>query len=204
MRPVCFVMLGFRPSRMLAALFLLAILLAWAGPVAADEGMWLFENPPVQLLQQRHGFTPSSAWLNHLMRAAVDFGGASGSFVSPDGLILTNHHVGADAIYKLSTAERDLLANGYVARTRADELRAPGLEVYALVDIVDVTAQVQAAATPEMSAAEARRAREQEIARIEQRSNDETGLRSNVVTLYRGGLYHLYRYKRYDDVGMLM
>ncbi|MBP6874570.1 MAG: S46 family peptidase [Candidatus Eisenbacteria bacterium] len=171
---------------------------------SADEGMWLFNDPPLELLQEKYGFSPSSEWLAHFMHAACRIDGASGSFISPDGLVITNHHVGFDAIYQLSTAENNLLADGFVASTLAEELPCPGMDVLSLVEIVDVTARVKGAAAEGASAADARDAREKEIAAIEQESKRKTGLESEVVTLYRGGLYHLYKYKRYDDVRLVL
>ena len=194
-------------SRILAvALVLLAAagLLALVAPARADEGMWLFTNPPRELLKGKYGFSPSPEWMDHLMHSSCRVDGASGSFVSADGLILTNHHVGSDAIYELSTPENDLLANGFVAHTFEEELRCPGMEVLALGEIVDVTARVKAAVPPGANAAAALAARDKEIALIEQESKEKTGLESEVVTLYRGALYHLYRYERYEDVRLVM
>lgn len=170
----------------------------------ADEGMWLFENPPVRQLEEQHGFVVTEPWLEHLMRSSVRFNsGGSGSFISEDGLVLSNHHVGADAIQKLSTPERDLLATGYHARRLADELPCVDLELNVLDSIEIVTERVNAAVPADASPEEAFRARRRVIAEIEQESFEKTGLRSNVVTLYQGGAYHLYRFKRYTDVRLV-
>ncbi len=169
----------------------------------ADEGMWLFNQPPRQLLQERHQFEITDAWLNHLQRSAVRVGGASGSFVSEDGLLISNHHVGADSLQKLSSAERNLLRDGFHARTPAEEIKCLDLELNVLQSIEDVTARVNGAvprdATPEAAFA----ARRDITAAIEKESLDRTGLRSDVVTLWQGGAYHLYRSKRYTDVRLV-
>ncbi|MFO0845030.1 MAG: S46 family peptidase [Gemmataceae bacterium] len=181
-----------------------AILLPGGPRVTADEGMWLLNEPPRSLLRQRHGFDLTDAWLGRAMQASVRFtNGGSGGFVSPDGLIVTNHHVGAGAIQKLSTKSANYLQDGFLAATRKQELKCPDLELNVLQEIVDVTARVKAAVKPGHSDADAARARRAVIAKIEKESTDKTGLRSDVVTLYQGGLYHLYRYKKYTDVRLV-
>jgi hypothetical protein len=180
----------------------------WAlGPVVtvnADEGMWLLNNPPRDLLQRKYGFALNDAWLERVQKASVRFNnGGSGSFVSPDGLVLTNHHIGAESLQKLSPKDRDYYRDGYLARTPAEELKCPDLELNVLQEMIDVTARVNAAVKPEMTPAQAFAARRAVMADIEQESLDKTGLRSDVVTLYQGGLYHLYRYKKYTDVRLV-
>jgi hypothetical protein len=183
-------------------LFGLALLLA-GGTGRADEGMWLYNHPPRELLRERYGFEPSAAWLEHLQQASVRFGGGSGSFVSADGLILSNHHIGAGSLQRLSTAGHNYMRDGFHARTRAEEKPVPGLEVSVLKSIADVTARVNGAVTAGLSDEAAFRARRAAIAAIEKESFDQTGLRSEVVTLYQGAEYHLYRYKRYPDVRLV-
>lgn len=190
-------------SSSLAAALGLAGLFSLAGPARADEGMWTFDNAPLQLIQQRYGLTLSPAWLEHVRKSAVRFG-ASASFVSKDGLLLTNHHVARGCIARLSTAERDLIANGFVAATREQELQCPGADARVLMSWEDVTATVTAAARPGMSDAEAAAARKAAIAKLESDCKSSTGMKCDVVTLYSGALYHLYRYKEWQDVRLVV
>lgn len=182
----------------------LALTLFSSGAVTArDEGMWTFDNLPLKLLAEKYNFTPTAAWLDKVRLSSVRFNdGGSGSFVSPS-LVLTNHHVAAGQIEKLSTAKKDYLKDGYYAASRAAELKCPDLELNVLTSMENVTDRVRAAAqagATEQAALEARRA---EIAGIEKESLDKTGLRSDVVTLYAGGEYWLYRYKKYTDVRLV-
>ncbi|MBI2825032.1 MAG: S46 family peptidase [Planctomycetia bacterium] len=178
--------------------------LATAHALQADEGMWLFTNPPAKMLKEKYGFEPTAEWLKHVRQSSVRFNsGGSGSFVSSDGLVMTNHHVGADCLQKLSTAEKDLIKTGFHARTRDEEVKCVDLELNVLVDIEDVTDRVKAAVTDESDQAEARKQRLAVMNTIEKESFDKTGLRSDVVTLYHGGKYHLYRYKKYTDVRLV-
>src|SRR5437763_455499 len=178
-----------------------AMLVATTISAQADEGMWLFNNPPLRQVKEKYQFEPTSQWLEHLQKASVRFNsGGSGSFVSADGLCITNHHVGADALQKASSEQHNYLKEGFYAKTNAEEIKCADLELNVLISIKDVTAQVNAAVKAGMPPDAASKARENAIAQIEKESKDKTGLRSDVVTLYQGGLYHLYRYKRYDDV----
>jgi hypothetical protein len=171
---------------------------------SADEGMWLFNYPPRKLLKDKHHFDATDAWLAHLQRSAVRFNnGGSGSFVSADGLVMTNHHVGADALQKLSTKDRDLMRNSFYARTPAEELKCVDLELNVLMSIEDVTEKVNAAVKSAGNSAEAEKQRRAAMNNIEKEASDRTGLRCDVVTLYQGGLYHLYCYKKYTDVRLV-
>ena len=170
----------------------------------ADEGMWLYENPPRQILRERHDFELTPEWLEHLMKASVRFNsGGSGSFVSADGLVLSNHHVGADALQKVSTPEHNYLRDGFHARRASEEIRCVDLELNVLQSIEDVTARVNAAIPEGTPPDQAVLARRKVISEIEKESLEQTGLRSNVTTLYQGGQYHLYRFKRYTDVRLV-
>ena len=170
----------------------------------ADEGMWLFNNPPSKQLKASYGFEVTDAWLEHVQKSSVRFNsGGSGSFVSEDGLALSNHHVGADALQKFGDKDHDYLRDGFHARTLAEEKRCLDLELNVLMSIEDVTDRVNAAVKPDVSAEEAFTARRAIINAIEKESFDKTGLRSDVVTLYQGGQYHLYRFKKYTDVRLV-
>jgi hypothetical protein len=170
----------------------------------ADEGMWLFNQPPREILRERYQFDASGAWLEHLQKSSVRFNsGGSGSFVSEDGLLISNHHVGADALQKLSTHEKNYVRDGFHAHTLAEEVKCLDLELNVLQSIEDVTARVNAAVPKDVDASKAFQARRKIIAQIEKESQDQTGLRSDVVTLWQGGAYHLYRYKRYTDVRLV-
>jgi len=185
--------------------FLAGLLLMSATATAcADEGMWVFNNLPLGTLKARYGFEPPPLWAEHLRSSAVRFNnGGSGSFVSADGLIMTNHHVGADTLSKLGTKDKDYYRDGFFTKTCDEEAKAPDLELNVLVGIEDVTARVTAGVTAGLDDAAAEKARRKAMAEIEKESTDKTGLRSDVVTLYQGGQYHLYTYKKYIDVRLV-
>jgi hypothetical protein len=173
-------------------------------PAHADEGMWVFNNLPKMQLKDKYDFEPTDAWVDHVMKSSVRFNsGGSGSFVSSTGLVLTNHHVGADTLHKISTSEHDYYKEGYWAKRLEDEAKAPDLELNVLQSIEDVTDRVNAAVKPGMKPGEAFGARRAVMSTIEKESLDKTGLRSDVVTLYQGGQYHLYRFKKYTDVRLV-
>jgi hypothetical protein len=170
----------------------------------AEEGMWLPNAIPAVELKSKYGFEASPAALEHLQKSAVRFStGGSGSIVSRNGLVMTNHHVGSDMLAKLSTPERDLLKTGFLAKSPAEELPCPDLELNVLWSIEDVTDRVIGAAKGAAHTAAAGAAKRKEIARIEDESEKSTGLTSEVVTLYQGGKYHLYRYRTYRDVKLV-
>jgi hypothetical protein len=172
--------------------------------VLAEEGMWTFDNLPLKQLQERYGFAPTPQWLDHVRLSSVRLNdGGSGSFVSPRGLVLTNHHVALGQLQKVSTDKKDYVKDGFYAARQADELKCPDLEVNQLVSMEDVTARVQGAVKSGMSEPDAFTARQAEIARITKESQDKTGLRSDIVTLYQGGEYWLYRYKKFTDIRLV-
>ena len=174
-------------------------------PAHGDEGMWLLNAPPRDRLARDYKFDLKSDWLSHLMRACVRFNnGGSGSFISRDGLVITNHHIGSDSLQKLSKPGHDLISLGYYAKDQAGELKCPDLELNALQSIEDVTAKIEASVTKDMSNETAAGARRAAMSTLEKDEAARTGLRCDVVTLYQGGLYHLYRYKKYTDVRLVM
>jgi hypothetical protein len=167
---------------------------------AFDQGMWTFNNVPKETIKQKYGFDVTDEWLQKVQLASVRFPNGSGSFVSPNGLVLTNYHIVEDAIGELSTATKDYAKEGFVARNQSQELKAEGLSLDQLVSIEDVTAVVNSTVKSDMSATDASAARRAQMTAIEAQSLQQTGLRSEVVTLYQGGQYNLYRYKRYTDI----
>ena len=176
-----------------------------AALLPADEGMWLFNNFPAKTVQAKYGFRVTQPFLDHLRLGAVRFNnGGTGSFVSPSGLLFTNHHVGADCIQKLGSGQKDYLKLGYLARTAAEEAACPDLEVNVLLRIEDVTLKVTAGITPQTPAAEANQMKKAAMSSLEKQCNASSGNRCDVVTLYSGGSYHLYEYKKYTDIRLVM
>ncbi len=169
--------------------------------IQADEGMWLFNNPPRAQLK-KYGFDPTEDWLTHVRLSSVRFNsGGSGSFVSPNGLVMTNHHVAAGDLEKVSTPEKNYLRDGFLAKNSDDEIKCKGLELNMLIGIKDVTADVEKAVPPGTAPADAFKKRQEKIAEIEKSAfNPEQNIRADVVTLYAGGQYHLYTFKKYTDI----
>jgi len=186
-------------------LFILGLILALGLPLAsADEGMWLYNAFPKDRVEKQHGFLLTQEWLDHLRLSSVRFNnGGSGSFVSADGLAFTNHHVGADCIAKLATSGADYMKTGFYAKTQADEPKCPDLELNVLVGIDDVTSKVNAAVTPSMSTADAGQAQRSAMSSVEKECSTSTGLRCDVISLYSGEVYNLYKYKKYTDVRLV-
>jgi hypothetical protein len=187
--------------RRTAAILALVVALPLAGH--ANEGFWPFNRIPKAAIKRDLGVDLSDAWIDRVQQASVRFPSGSGSFVSPDGLVLTNHHVSLDLLHKLSTPQRDLASKGFLAADRSQEMKAPDLELMSLQKIEDVTAKVNEAVKPSMSSAETLAARRSAIAAIEKESQEKTGLEAEVVTLYQGGQYHLYLYKKFTDVRLV-
>jgi len=188
-----------------AAVFTVVALLALAPPTLADEGMWTFDNPPVEAIREAYGFEVTPQWLKHVRLASVRFNdGGSGSFVSPRGLVVTNHHVAVGQLQKMSAEGTDYVADGFYAKAAGEEIPCADLELNVLESTENVTGRVLGAVREGMSDAEALRARKGAMAAISAESLEQTGLRSDVVTLYQGGEYWLYRYRKYTDVRLVM
>ena len=186
----------------------LSVLLAFAfigsNLAAADEGMWLYNEAPKDKIKAKYGFELTQAWLDHVRLSSVRFNnGGSGSFVSPDGLTFTNHHVGAGCVQQLSTEGHDYIKSGFYAKTQAEEAKCPNLELNQLVGIEDVTDKVNAGVKPGMSAADAGQAQRAAMSQIEKECSTQTGLRCDVVMFYSGQVYNLYKYKKYTDVRLV-
>jgi len=169
----------------------------------ANEGFWPFNRIPKAAIKQALGVELSEQWIDRVQQASVRFPSGSGSFVSPDGLVLTNHHVSLDLLHKLSTPEQDYASRGFTAADRSQEMKAADLELMTLQKIEDVTSKVNQALEPGMSSAATLAARRAAIAAIEKDAQGNTGLEAEVVTLYQGAQYHLYLYKKFTDVRLV-
>jgi hypothetical protein len=170
----------------------------------ADEGMWLYNEPPKDKIKATYGFELTQSWLDHVRLSSVRFNnGGSGSFVSPDGLTFTNHHVGAACVQQLSTEGHDYIKMGFYAKAQTEEAKCPNLELNQLVGIDDVTDKINAAVKPGMSAAETGAVQRAAMSQIEKDCTTSTGLRCDVVTFYSGQVYNLYKYKKYTDVRLV-
>ncbi|WP_133365610.1 S46 family peptidase [Qipengyuania sediminis] len=182
----------------------LAALAFAAPPAVAEEGMWTFDGFPAEQVRKEYGWAPDQAWLNRVQAAAVRLtGGCSASFVSPQGLILTNQHCVATCLADLSTAKDDVLAKGFVAERREVERKCPGQQAEVVTKIADVTAEVKAAFAGQTGAA-LTKARDAKIAELEKAGcPDAATTRCQVVSLFGGGQYKLYTYRKYSDVRMV-
>src|SRR5947208_12851637 len=165
--------------KFLSATVGLLVLVALSNHAFGDEGMWLFNNPPLKQFKEKYQFEPTPQWLDHLQKSSVRFNsGGSGSFVSPNGLCITNHHVGLDTLQKISTEKNNYVRDGFYAKTQKDEVKAADLELNVLVSIEDVSDRVKSAVQSNMSPDDSAKARGNVIAQIEKESKDKTGLRS--------------------------
>ncbi len=183
---------------------LLACIFASTTLATADEGMWLYNAPPKDKIKAKYGFELTQQWLDHVRLGSVRFNnGGSGSFVSPDGLTFTNHHVGAGCVQQLSTEGKDYIKTGFYAKTQAEEAKCPNLELNQLVGIEDVTDKINAGVKSGMSAAEAGTAQRAAMSQVEKDCATSTGLRCDVVVFYSGQVYNLYKYKKYTDVRLV-
>jgi hypothetical protein len=189
-------------KKLLVPLLTLAVLAILFSVVPrAEEGFWPYNSIPKAAIKAKYGFTVTDQWLNHLQLSTVRFGGGTGSIVSPDGLVLTNHHIALGSLQRLSTPEKDYVKNGFLAAAYADELKVPGMSLSVLQSIDDVTAKVTAVITPGMTPQELTAARQKAIQAIQ--GEPQTGVTKQVVALYAGALYNLYTYKVYSDVRLV-
>jgi hypothetical protein len=192
-------------NTLLSLALLLAISAMFVLPALADEGMWTLDNPPSKLLKEKYGFTPTQEWLDHIRLSSVRFNdGGSGSFISSTGLVLTNHHVALGQLQKISTKDKDYVADGFYAATQAKEVKCADLELNVLMSMENVTAKVLGAVKAGMTEKEAYDARKAATAQLTKESSEKTGLQSDIVTFYQGSEYWIYRYKKYTDVRLVI
>jgi len=185
-------------------LFLIINFLINVPAALADEGMWTYDNLPLSQWKQRYNFEPTKEWIDKVRLASVKIVGSSGGFVSPNGLIVTNHHVASSIIAQLSTKERDLMKTGFYARTQGEELKAQDAEATVLISYENMTERVHGAVKSGASNAEAAGQRSVVIAAAEKDSSQKTGLKCEVISMYSGGEYWLYCFKRYTDIRLVM
>jgi len=183
-------------------LAVLTLLLALPA-LRADEGMWTFDNIPVQKIKAKYGAELTPAWLKNLQLATLRFPGGTGAFVSREGLVVTNHHVGRDAITQVSSGKTNLVKDGFTAATREQEIKVPGLELMLLLSTEDITARVNGAVKPGSADKDALVARRAMLGEIRKAEEAKSGLTCEPVTLYQGGEYWLYRYKKFTDVRLV-
>ncbi|MBI3182302.1 MAG: S46 family peptidase [Myxococcales bacterium] len=177
--------------------------LALTSAALAEEGMWTLNDFPAARVKQKYGFAPDKQWLDHVRLSSVRLaGGCSASLVSARGLVMTNHHCAHSCIEQLSTPKRDLVSAGLHAREPKEEVRCPEVEVNQLVEITDVTARITAA-TKGLSGKAFNDAQKSEMSKVEKECATSDAVRCDVVTLYRGGKYDLYKYRRYQDVRLV-
>lgn len=181
----------------------LFLVLTFISPIFADEGMWTFDNPPLKQWKERYNFEPSQAWLDNVRLASPKVNNASAGFVSPNGLIVTNHHVASAFIERLSTKERDLMKTGFTAKTLYEELKVPNGEASVLFSYDNVTERIRNVEKTAPDDAVAANNRINEIAAIEKDCVETTKLRCNVISFYSGGEYWLYRFKVYSDIRLV-
>lgn len=169
----------------------------------ADEGMWTFNRFPSDQLNKKYGFNPDKTWLDHVQSSVAKFAsGCSGGFISKNGLVLTNHHCAHSCIEQLSTKEKDFIASGFYAKAESDEVKCPEIEIDQLVDISDVTQRINKV-TKGLSDKVFLDKLKEETARIEKECAPTDDMRCDVISLYHGGEYNLYKYRRYQDVRLV-
>ena len=182
---------------------LLLLCRALIQPLQAEEGMWTFDNFPAKSVAEKYGFTPSQSWLDHIRASSLRIaGGCSASFISPQGLVMTNHHCVVDCVEQLSTPEQNLVETGFAAKTTDQERKCPAFELDQLVQIRDVTSDIQGVLAGK-TGDEANKALHAKEAELQESCGSDPTARCDVVSLYHGGVYDLYRYKRYTDVRLV-
>jgi hypothetical protein len=182
---------------------LLVVCLAFTQSIQAEEGMWTFDNFPSKTVATKYGFSPSQSWLDHVRASSLRIaGGCSASFISPQGLVMTNHHCVVDCVEQLSTPQQNLVESGFTATAVADERKCPAFELDQLLQIRDVTQEVQGAMAGK-TGDDANKTLHAKRAELQQSCGSDPSVRCDLVSLYHGGIYDLYRYKRFTDVRLV-
>lgn len=170
----------------------------------AEEGMWPLNMVPQKEIQAKYGVTLSEEWLLQVQKACLRISlGGSGAFVSSQGLILTNHHVGSEAIYNLSIKENNLIEKGFYAPSPEQELKCPNMYVDQLISIADITEEVELEMQGLTSGADKERVQQEVVSRLKTEYQARTSLQPQLITLYGGAKYQLYLYKRYTDIRLV-